>query len=401
MKLKKNYPGNSEDSFSQKKVPPANQENQSSTYNKNHSNQKKDRRFYTHLQSSNNKNPATTGKKINLSATLKKAGNGSELTKEEIISILDLRQKDQIESLFKTARVLRNRFFKNRVLLYGFLYISTFCRNDCYFCYYRKSNRSFHRYRKTEKEILEAARELAQSGVHLLDLTMGEDPKFFNGNGEGTEWLIRLIREIKSSVRLPVMVSPGMVSDVLLRKMARAGADWFACYQETHNRELFNKLRPGQDYDSRIHIKKKALEYSMKVEEGILTGVGESTQDIIKTIEAIKEMGVHQIRVMNFVPQKGTPMKNHPSPDPVRELLIIALFRLVFPDKLIPATLDVDGLHGLKKRLNAGANVITSIVPPKQGLAGVAQSSLDIDDARRTVESVLPVLTECGLKPFP
>jgi methylornithine synthase len=105
-----------------------------------------------------------------------------------------------------------------------------------------------------------------------------------------------------------------------------------------------------------------------------------------------------QVRAMNFVPRKGTPMESHPAPDPLQELLIIALMRLVFPDRLIPATLDVEGLAGLKRRLEAGANVVTSIVPPQQGLAGVAQSSLDIDDARRTTASVLPVLETCGLR---
>ncbi len=73
--------------------------------------------------------------------------------------------------------------------------------------------------------------------------------------------------------------------------------------------------------------------------------------------------------------------------------------RLLFPDRLIPASLDVGGLEGLKERLDAGANVITSIVPPGEGLAGVAQSSLDIDDARRTVTCVESVLRECGLVP--
>jgi methylornithine synthase len=71
---------------------------------------------------------------------------------------------------------------------------------------------------------------------------------------------------------------------------------------------------------------------------------------------------------------------------------------LILPDMLIPASLDVDGLDGLKARLYAGANVVTSIVPPKKGLAGVANHSLDIEDSKRTMEHVLPVLKECSLQ---
>jgi methylornithine synthase len=73
--------------------------------------------------------------------------------------------------------------------------------------------------------------------------------------------------------------------------------------------------------------------------------------------------------------------------------------RIVFPHLLIPASLDVDGLAGLGKRLEAGANVITSLVPPGQGLAGVAQNALDIEDGRRTPESIAQTLLDLNLEP--
>ena len=85
-------------------------------------------------------------------------------------------------------------------------------------------------------------------------------------------------------------------------------------------------------------------------------------------------------------------------PDPFRELVVAAVMRLALPDRLIPASLDVDGLAGLKRRLDAGANVITSLVPPGQGLAGVAQSSLDIEEGNRTAGSARRILEESGLR---
>ena len=91
-------------------------------------------------------------------------------------------------------------------------------------------------------------------------------------------------------------------------------------------------------------------------------------------------------------------MVNHTPLDPKKELLISAVMRIVFPDRLIPASLDVGGLAGLKQRLEAGANVVTSIVPPGRGLAGVARHSLDIEDGKRTITSVKEVLQVCGLK---
>ena len=73
--------------------------------------------------------------------------------------------------------------------------------------------------------------------------------------------------------------------------------------------------------------------------------------------------------------------------------------RLAMPDRFIPASLDVDGIAGLERRLQAGANVVTSIVPPTVGLAGVSQAELDIDEGYRTVHRVLPHLERLGLRP--
>jgi methylornithine synthase len=55
-------------------------------------------------------------------------------------------------------------------------------------------------------------------------------------------------------------------------------------------------------------------------------------------------------------------------------------------------------LTGLRSRLEAGANVVTSLVPPGFGLAGVAQNSLDIADAKRTIVSIVPELEKLGLQ---
>lgn len=329
---------------------------------------------------------------------LAKALRYEPLTQEDMIFVLQLRRGDYIEKLFKTARELRTIHFQDKIFLYGFIYISTYCRNECRFCFYRKSNSESLRYRKSESQIKEAALTLARSGVHLIDLTMGEDPEFFNNDGQGFKPLIQLVKTIKKATGLSIMISPGVVPDNVFKALAKAGADWYACYQETYDESLFQVLRSEQSYQARLNAKISAHKHGLLIEDGILAGIMESAANIAHSIEEMRKLGANQVRVMNFVPQKGTPMGHYPRPDSFRELMIIALMRLVFPDRLIPATLDVEGLAGLERRLDAGANVVTSIVPPGQGLAGVAQSSLDIDEARRTAESVLPVLKKCGLR---
>jgi methylornithine synthase len=233
----------------------------------------------------------------------------------------------------------------------------------------------------------------------LIDLTMGEDPAIFNGGAAGFEQLVDLVGSLQKETELPIMVSPGVVPANVLQQLAAAGAVWYACYQESHCRSLFKELRPGQDYHNRMQGKVDAHRLGLLVEEGMLCGVGETPDHIAQSMEAMKELGADQMRVMNFVPQPGTPMAKKRPPDPMRETLIAAVMRLVFPDRLIPASLDVEGIAGLKRRLNSGTNVVTSIVVPGEGLAGVAQHSLNIEEGGRTTASVRKVLEHAALEP--
>ncbi len=319
--------------------------------------------------------------------------------KEEIEYLLGLSDPREMDLLFRAARRARSGYFGPKIFLYGFLYFSTYCRNDCAFCQYRKSNQALPRYRKTESEIINAAKEMAGAGVHLVDLTMGEDPGVYSPGESGFGPLVRMIQSLENEIRLPLMISPGVLPDTVLEELARERITWYACYQETHNFSLYKTLRPGQEFEKRLAAKQKAKDLGMLIEEGILTGVGESLEDLADSIVWMKEFGVDQARVMTFVPQANTPMAHTVAQDHVKECIIIAVMRLVMPEILIPASLDVDGLSGLQARLDAGANVVTSIVPPQKGLAGVAHHSLDIEDSRRTVDQLLPVLKTCGLEP--
>lgn len=331
-----------------------------------------------------------------LEDALEKAYTRRRLSREEVAALLSLKEEGEVAQLFHVARSLRQRYFGDKIFLYGFIYFSTHCRNYCTFCSYRAPNKLCKRYRKTDSEVIEVARELAESGVHLIDLTLGEDP-FYYVRDNGFESLVELAGRVKVETGLPVMISPGVVPKQVLSDLADAGVDWYACYQETHNQRLFRRLRPEQSYESRLEEKYLAKESGLLVEEGILAGVGESQTDIVTSMQAMQDLGAHQVRVMSFIPQEGIPMSAWPSPPRIHEMIIIAVLRLLFPDRLIPASLDIDGVEGLQERLKAGANVITSLIPPHMGLTGVAQASLDVNDGYRTVRGVLPLLEELGL----
>ena len=300
------------------------------------------------------------------------------------------------ETVFAAAREARRRVSGDRVFLYGFIYFSTYCRNACAFCFYRADNLESPRYRKSLDEVVAICNDLADSGVVLLDLTMGEDPLIHNE--PGCRGLLDLVTAVRDGSGLPVMVSPGVVPDDVLAGLAERGADWYALYQETHTPALYESLRVGQPFEERVHAREAARAAGMLVEDGMLTGIGDTPADRARAVASMRDAGWEQVRIMTFVPQAGTPLEGLVPAGDLDELLTIAVLRLACPQALIPASLDVDGIAGLERRLDAGANIVTSIVPPTRGLAGVSQSELDIEEGYRTVEGVLPHLERLGLR---
>ncbi|WP_409969970.1 methylornithine synthase PylB [Bengtsoniella intestinalis] len=325
---------------------------------------------------------------------LDKAAAQKALSDAEVLALLSARESGDLEQIFQTARALRSQYFDNKVFYYGFVYFSTHCKNNCSFCYFRQENHGLKRYRKTKEEILQTALALKDSGVHLIDLTMGEDPYFLNQEEE----LFDLIQTVKTKTQLPVMVSPGVVSDGFIKRLAEAGVEWYALYQETHNRDLFAKLRLDQDYDQRYQAKVLAKNCGMLIEEGLLVGIGECTEDLVHSMREMGSLSASQVRTMTFIPQEQTPLANQKTNEATQELLNIAVMRILYPHCLIPASLDVEGRAGLAERLQAGANVITSIIPPEEGLAGVAHAECDIDEGNRTIASIQEIIKDCGLE---
>jgi len=325
---------------------------------------------------------------------LRKASEGRGLDRDEIKELLSTDDPGSFGKLLDAARSVKEKYFGKTVFTYGFVYFSTFCRNNCSFCYYRRGN-SIDRYRKSADEIVSLSESLQDSGVNLVDLTMGEDNRM---HADNCKELVDLVRRVDSSVSIPIMLSPGAVPESAFPLFKEAGADWFACYQETHNRKLFSERRIEQDYDRRFNQRTWARKHGMLAEDGIMVGIGETYDDIAESIVRMGEQGCEQIRVMTFVPQPGTPMSGSVQKSRNDELKVMAVMRLAHPGRLIPASLDVEGIDGLIPRLRAGANIVTSIVPPHMDLAGVAQKDLDINSGRRYIDHVLSVLDAEGCK---
>lgn len=320
--------------------------------------------------------------------------NGLKLSDDEIRGLLSIEDEGELEKLFYVSRAIRDHFFGNKVFLYSFVYFSTYCKNECAFCYYRRSN-EIERYRLTMDDILKLCTTLKGEGVHMVDLCMGEDPHFH----DNPENLIELVKTVKKELNVPIMISPGVVDNDTLIKLRESGANFLALYQETYDPELYKRLRVKQSFEGRMNCREFAKEIGYCVEDGILTGIEEDNESILRSLRGMEKSNPDMVRAMTFTPQEGTPLEGITQQTSLNELKIIAILRLMFPDRLIPASLDLEGIDGMVDRLNAGANVVTSIIPSNSSLEGVVNYDRDYAERDRDVKSVVARLKTMGMIP--
>ena len=86
-----------------------------------------------------------------IAETVAKAEREGKLSVDEIFELMSATGKEDLDTLFAAARRVRDKEFGKKIFTYGFVYFSTYCKNNCTFCYYRTSNSGIDRYRKSKE----------------------------------------------------------------------------------------------------------------------------------------------------------------------------------------------------------------------------------------------------------
>jgi biotin synthase len=286
-------------------------------------------------------------------------GTGT-LSREEIIRLLGS-VGDEKERLFKRADETRERCVGSAVHLRGIIEFSNYCAKNCLYCGLRRENSRLKRYRMTEKEILEAAREGVEVGIKTIVLQSGEDP-FFTAHV-----LARLIARMKGDHDIAVTVSVGDRTKKDYRLMRKAGADRYLLKHETADPEIFRRLRPGTTLEGR---KKRLLwlrELGFQVGSGNMVGLpGQTIETLADDILLMREIDVEMAGIGPFIPNGDTPLAGRTGGSVDMTLKTLAVARLVLPFAHLPATTALASIHteGRQMALQCGANVVMPDITP-------------------------------------
>ena len=157
------------------------------------------------------------------------------------------------EEIFKLAKSIKEEFYGNRIVMFAPLYLSNYCVNGCLYCPYHYSNKHIARKKLTQEEIVREVTALQDMGHKRLAIESGEDP--VNNPIEYILDCIKTIYSVKhkngSIRRVNVNIAATTVENY--RKLAEAGIGTYILFQETYNKESYEKLHPT-DQSIIMHI---------------------------------------------------------------------------------------------------------------------------------------------------
>lgn len=286
-----------------------------------------------------------------------------DLTDEEFLTLITALSEPDEDLLYERARQVQLRTYGKNVFLRGLIEFTNYCKNDCYYCGIRRSNRNAERYRLTDEQILHCCEQGYALGFRTFVLQGGEDPCFTDAR------MVPLIREIRRAhPDCAITLSLGERSRESYQAMFEAGADRYLLRHETANEAHYRLLHPAElDLNHRKECLFALREIGYQVGAGMMLGApGQTVQTQIEDLRFLQSLRPHMIGIGPFIPHKDTPFHDCP-PGTLRDTLhFLAILRLMFPDVLLPATTALGTIHPQGRELGilAGANVIMPNLSP-------------------------------------
>jgi len=315
------------------------------------------------------------------SESLNRVLDGRQLPPEGLFEVFQAAQNSPGE-LFKTAQALRSRNRGNFVSFSkkAFFNLVNLCKDTCSYCTY-KAEPGEQKLSLMSRQNVSDTLDLAKR-YHCVEalFVTGESPE--EGYQEAREWLKE--NGFSSTVEYIIHCSEaaldrglfphtnaGNLSKEEMAELKKTNVS-MGLMLESASERLAERGGPhffaaSKDPKARLKILKNSGELRVPMTTGVLLGIGETAEEMIDSIVAIKRLhdtygNIQEVILQNFRPKPDTMMNRHPAAGEDYFKTIVALTRIVMPEMniQIPPNLSPKSYQGF---LEAGINDWGGISP--------------------------------------
>jgi FO synthase len=351
---------------------------------------------------------------------LDQVSDGLPLSRQDAIRLIRCPDSDLL-ALLASALNAKQRF-KPDVITYSrkvFIPLTNLCRDYCGYCIFRRDPGQPGAHTMTPDQVLEVARAGEEMGCTEALFSLGDKPELafpemretlrHLGYRSTLHYLEAMCELVLRETSLLPHPNPGLLSAEWIARLAAVSPS-MGLMLETTSQAL---LKPGTAHDNapdklpakRLRTIEDAGKQSVPFTTGLLIGIGETPEDRVDTLLAIRELHrlyghIQEVIVQNFRVKPGIPMREWPEPTRGEMLRTVAVVRLMMPDMNIQAPPNLSAPY-YDELLDAGINDWGGISPltpdfinPERPWPHLAQLQSRTESRGYTLRQRLPVYPE-------
>jgi biotin synthase len=257
---------------------------------------------------------------------------GEKLAHEQARAVLECPDDELLDLLAATYRV-RRQWFGNQVQLYFLMNAkSGLCPEDCGYCSQSKvSEAEILRYNLLSRDkLLDGARVAAERKARTYCIVISAR----GPNEREMRAVTTIVPEIKQKFNLKICACLGLLTPEQAQQLKDCGVDRVNHNLNTSD-SYYNEICTTHTFADRLDTLRAVRDAGMEMCSGGIIGMGERREDVVELAITLRDLGVQSIPVNFLNPIDGTPLAGRRDLNPRYCLKVLAMFRLVNPDREI------------------------------------------------------------------
>lgn len=302
---------------------------------------------------------------------------------------------EQQQLLFALARERRMEYFPDmRAQARSVIEISNICRQKCRYCAIGGKDQS-QNFTLSAVQMTTLIDFLYDKGRRVVLLQSGE-----NVNEQFVDDVEKTVSSAHQRYQdLRIILCLGNLEHSQYQRLFDAGASDYILKFEASNPELFSYCKPNDTFENRLGCIKNLASIGYRVGSGNIVGLPKQTlDDLVCDLLLIHELPLAMNSSTIFIPAENSVFASEPAGNPVYTLNMMALMRIMNPQRYMPTTSSLEKMidDGQYLGLMAGANTVTI----HDGTPEELQHLFPIYSAKRIrpqIEHFKDILTRAGM----